>query len=79
MKTEIELNEEQAQALEHFCNLAHVSRDKVISQALSIYLPEKSPVRKGVLRTHPAFGSWKAKQIDAVAYQQTFREEWPIL
>lgn len=79
MKTEIELNEEQMQALEHYCSLVHVSRDKAISQALSIFLPAESSLHKSTLREHPAFGSWKARQVDAVTYQQTLREEWPEL
>lgn len=75
MKTEIEINEEQMQALEYYCSLAHVSRDKVIRQALSIFLPAKPRLHKGSLREHPAFGSWKARQVDAVTYLQALRAE----
>ena len=28
------------------------------------------------LRQHPAFGSWRARQIDALQYQQDRRAEW---
>jgi hypothetical protein len=28
------------------------------------------------MREHPAFGSWRERKIDALAYQQTLRAEW---
>ena len=28
------------------------------------------------LRQHPAFGSWRARNVDALAYQRMFRSEW---
>ncbi len=28
------------------------------------------------LRKHPAFGSWRRRKIDALAYEQTLRAEW---
>lgn len=28
------------------------------------------------LKKHPAFGSWKHRNIDAVKYQQNLRAEW---
>jgi hypothetical protein len=35
------------------------------------------PSRKSrSLREHPAFGSWREREIDALAYQQTLRAEW---
>jgi hypothetical protein len=30
------------------------------------------------LKTHPAFGSWRQRGIDAVRYQQALRAEWGI-
>ena len=32
--------------------------------------------RSRSLRQHPAFGSWRERQIDALHYQQTLRAEW---
>lgn len=28
------------------------------------------------LKTHPAFGTWQQRHLDAVAYQQAVRAEW---
>lgn len=28
------------------------------------------------LRQHPAFGSWRERQVDALHYQQALRAEW---
>lgn len=28
------------------------------------------------LRQHPAFGSWRGRNIDAITYQQQLRAEW---
>lgn len=35
----------------------------------------RSP-RPRSLRQHPAFGSWRARQVDALQYQQDRRAEW---
>lgn len=32
--------------------------------------------KQASLNTHPAFGMWKNRKIDAVQYQQNLREEW---
>lgn len=32
--------------------------------------------RSRSLRQHPAFGSWRERQIDALHYQGTLRAEW---
>ncbi len=34
------------------------------------------PVKQGSLKKHPAFGSWKRRNIDAIQYQQNLRAEW---
>ncbi|PJH74543.1 MAG: hypothetical protein CO064_11485 [Anaerolineae bacterium CG_4_9_14_0_8_um_filter_58_9] len=34
------------------------------------------PARRRSLRKHPAFGSWRGRKIDALAYEQTLRSEW---
>jgi hypothetical protein len=35
---------------------------------------EAQPVRS--LRSHPAFGSWRGRNVDALAYEQVLRSEW---
>jgi hypothetical protein len=34
------------------------------------------PQKKNPLRQHPAYGSWRGKNIDALKYQQNIRSEW---
>lgn len=34
------------------------------------------PTRRRSLRKHPAFGSWRGRKIDALAYEQALRAEW---
>ncbi|MCL5428838.1 MAG: DUF2281 domain-containing protein [Chloroflexi bacterium] len=36
----------------------------------------KPPAKRGALRQHPAFGSWRGRNIDALDYQNTLRAEW---
>lgn len=39
-------------------------------------LTQPRPVHPRHLRFHPAFGSWRTRQIDALRYQQALRAEW---
>ena len=34
------------------------------------------PRRKVSIRNHPAYGSWKGRNINALKYQQNLRSEW---
>lgn len=34
------------------------------------------PRRKISIRNHPAYGSWKGRNINALKYQQNLRSEW---
>jgi hypothetical protein len=34
------------------------------------------PADRRSLRKHPAFGSWRRRKIDALAYEQALRAEW---
>lgn len=39
-------------------------------------LASKRLAKMDTLRKHPAFGSWRGRNIDALKYQQTLRAEW---
>ncbi|MCC6299396.1 MAG: DUF2281 domain-containing protein [Anaerolineales bacterium] len=39
-------------------------------------LSSQETVKRLPLRTHPAFGSWKKRGINALNYQQSLRAEW---
>jgi len=51
------------------------------SEALDfiLFLQKKSsvkPLKKVSIRNHPAYGSWKGRNINALKYQQNLRSEW---
>jgi len=44
-----------------------------------LFLQQRSnvkPKKKNPLRKHPAYGSWRGRNIDALKYQQNIRSEW---
>ncbi len=42
-----------------------------LQQRSSLKAKKKNPLRK-----HPAYGSWRGRNIDALKYQQNIRSEW---
>lgn len=36
------------------------------------------PEKRRSLKKHPAFGSWKHRNVDAIRYQQNLRAEWGL-
>lgn len=51
------------------------------SEALDfiLFLQKQSnakPSRKISIRSHPAYGSWKGRNINPLKYQQNLRSEW---
>ena len=43
---------------------------------LQVQVSPKTKKRKQSLQKHPAFGSWRERKIDALAYEQNLRAEW---
>ena len=39
-------------------------------------LASAQPAKQRTLRQHPAFWSWRGRNIDALTYQQRLRSEW---
>lgn len=37
-----------------------------------------APIQKRSLKAHPAFGSWKQRNIDALEFQRNLRAEWGV-
>jgi metal-responsive CopG/Arc/MetJ family transcriptional regulator len=50
----------------------HVSRAELIRQAVSTYLEKFNPANAD----DNAFGLWRGKKVDGLAYQNQLREEW---
>ncbi len=72
MRTIIDITDEQALALAILCEQEKLSRAEVIRRAISMYVQaHPTPVKD------EAFGLWKKKKRDALAYQEQLRGEWP--
>jgi len=75
VRTIVDLPEEQIQALDAYSKKHGVSRAEAIRRAVAMFLPKRRP-RRLDFRNHPAFGSWKEREVDSVEYQQKLRAEW---
>ena len=73
----IELPEAQAQAFQQYCRQAQISESEALGQALALFLPTPAKHQPS-LRQHPAFGHWRHKQQEGLAYQYRLRDEWPL-
>lgn len=70
MRTLVDIPDRQIKDLMAICETEKVSRAEVIRQAISLYLENKKPEEV------EAFGIWKDKNIDGLAYQEKMRSEW---
>lgn len=73
----IELPESQAEILKQYCYKTHFNEVEVICQALSQFLLP-TPKSQHKLSEHPAFGCWREKRQDGLAYQYSLRDEWSL-
>lgn len=46
-----------------------------LQQRLTVAPPS---AKQRTLHQHPAFGSWRGRNIDALKYEQTLRAEWDL-
>ena len=52
--------------------IQHISRAELIRQAVALYIEKFKPADS----VEEAFGLWKTRQADGLAYQTRLREEW---
>ena len=71
MRTIIELPEAQVEALDTLCRREGISRAEAIRRAIASHLHE---ARTSADR--PAFGLWRARPVDGLAYERRLRDEW---
>jgi len=71
MRTLIDLPEPDVRALDEIGRRRHVSRAKVIRQAVGEYL-----ARNAESDVDAAFGLWRDRAVDGLDYQRKAREEW---
>ena len=71
MRTIVELPEEQLQALAELCRRENISRAEAIRRAVADYAKRQRP-GKGAR----AFGIWRQRRTDGLAYERRLRREW---
>lgn len=70
MRTLVDIPDRQLDDLALICASKHVSRAEVIRQAIAIYIDANLP------GTVDAFGLWKGRTVEGLAYQEKMRAEW---
>jgi hypothetical protein len=71
MRTIIELPRHQLEALDTLCRREGISRAEAIRRAIAGHVRE---ARESGDR--PAFGLWRARPVDGLAYERRLRDEW---
>jgi metal-responsive CopG/Arc/MetJ family transcriptional regulator len=70
MRTLVDIPDRQIRDLMAICEAEKMSRAELIRQAIAAYLERKKPVEV------EAFGLWKDRKVDGLAYQEQVRSEW---
>ncbi|HZK98896.1 MAG TPA: ribbon-helix-helix protein, CopG family [Caulobacteraceae bacterium] len=71
MRTLVEIPGSDVAALDELGRRRRVSRSRLIREAVADYLGRQPRPTMAA-----AFGLWREKAIDGVAYQRALREEW---
>ena len=71
MRTIVDIPEEQIDSLASHCDREGISRAEAVRRAVASYLKEQTDNAKD-----DAFGMWRKRKIDGVAYQRKLRSEW---
>lgn len=70
MRTLVDIPDRQVEELAMICDAKRVSRAEVIRQAIAVFIEQNKP------SVVDAFGIWKSKKVDGLAYQEKMRAEW---
>ena len=70
MRTLVDIPDRQIKHLTAICETRKVSRAEIIRQAISSFLAKN---KTGAVE---AFGLWKGRKVDGLAYQKRVRSEW---
>jgi len=71
MRTIVDIPEHDIQALDRLCRKSHMPRAAAIRKAIEDYLRRHSPDSRDA-----AFGLWRDRHQDGLAYQHALRDEW---
>ncbi len=72
MRTIVDLPEEQVQRLGELCRREGVSRAEAVRRAVGDYLDAHA-----LRERQDAFGMWRDRRVDGLAYEGRLRREWP--
>lgn len=72
MRTIIDIPPEDVERLAVLSTREGLARAEIIRRAIRLYLKTNE-----VPRGDEAFGLWRDKGLDGLAYQSEFRDEWP--
>jgi metal-responsive CopG/Arc/MetJ family transcriptional regulator len=70
MRTLVDIPNRQIEDLALICAAEKKTRAEVIRQAIAEYIEEHKPTPEG------AFGLWRERKVDGLAYQEQARSEW---
>jgi len=71
MRTIIELPQEQLRALAEVCRREQISRAEAVRRAVADYAS-----RHATGEAEKAFGLWRGRRVDGLAYERRLRREW---
>ncbi len=71
MRTIVDIPGEQLDSLSSVCQREGISRAEAVRRAVASYLNEQADDTED-----DAFGMWRKRKIDGVAYQRKLRAEW---
>ncbi len=71
MRTIIDLPDDQLRALAEICRREKISRAEAIRRAVAEY-----QMRRGAAPSREAFGLWRGRRVDGLAYERRLRGEW---
>ena len=71
MRTIIEVPGEQLEALDDVCRRDGISRAEAIRRAVALLLRQRGGAPE------QAFGLWRGRKTDGLAYERSLRDEWP--
>jgi metal-responsive CopG/Arc/MetJ family transcriptional regulator len=71
MRTIIDLPEEQILALAEVCRREKISRAEAVRRAVAEYASRHATGEAG-----KAFGVWRGRRVDGLAYERRLRREW---
>ena len=71
MRTIIDIPEDVLGEIDAHAKEVKISRAEAVRRAMAEYLQKRSQSRPDV-----AFGIWKSKKVDALAYEDELRKEW---